>query len=203
MLTLKHHHRQDAGFTLPEILITIAILGAALIMIFPAITSSINNYFSLNYKNQQYSSVAAHSQRLANVIRGLTDINSAGANEMDMYAYFYPNDAYVSRIRYYLNADQTKLLADVTPMTSNPPLGTPITANLKTYTIIDNFYKVSSINLFRYYGQTNNELTVPISDLDAIKNVQINLAVRERVGSDPGSQQSSLTVSLRNRKTNL
>ena len=129
------HKTKQSGFTLPEILITIAILSIVLIMIFPLITSTINNYLSLQYKNDQYSSIAAHSQRIANVIRGLSDINSAGTDELDMYAYFYPNDAYVSQIKYYLSTDQTKLLADVTPMTANPPIGVPITANKKTYTI--------------------------------------------------------------------
>lgn len=203
MLVRKILGKETSGFTLPEILITIGLIGIVLAMATPIFTSTFNNYFGLQYKNEQFTTIASQSQRIGNVIRGLSDINTANADDMDMYAYFYPNDAYVSKINYYLSADQTKLYADVTPMTANPPVGTPITANKKTYTIIDNFKKVSGVSLFEYIDQNNNTLTLPITDLNAIRAVKINLAVREKVGADSGSQTVSLSVSLRNRKTNL
>ena len=195
--------KRSSGFTLPEILVTITLIGIVLAMAVPIFTSTFNNYFTLQYKNDQFTNIASQSQRIANVVRGLSDINTANANDMDIYAYFYPNDAYVSKINYYLSAQQDKLYADVTPMTGNPPLGTPITANKKTYTIIDNFNKLSGVNLFEYIDQNNNNLTLPIADLDAIKGVRINLSVRENITADSGQQTMSLDVSLRNRKTNL
>lgn len=191
------------GFTIVELLITISILSIVLAMVFPFIIYTFKTYFSLQYENEQYSSVGSHAQRVAGVIRGLDDIISADADELEIYAYFYPNDNYVSQIKYYLSSDQSKLLADVVPYTANPPIGAPITSQQKTYTIIDNFYKVSGINLFKYLDQDNNELSLPISSLDSIKAISVNLAVRGEQGSSPDAQSLYQTVTLRNRKTNL
>ena len=184
-------------------MITIGLIGIVLAMAIPIFTSTFKNYFGLQYTNEQFTSIASQAQRIANVIRGLSDINAVNADDLDIYAYFYPNDAYVSQVKYYLSADQTKLYADVTPMTANPPLGTLITANKKTYTIIDNFKKVSGTPLFEYIDQSGNALPLPISDTDTIKSIRINLAVKKDIGADSGQQTMSLSVSLRNRKTNL
>lgn len=203
MSTLKIHKGKSAGFTIPEILITIVIIGIVLAMAIPIFMTTFKNYFGLQYTNEQFTSIASQSQRIANVIRGLTDINTANGNDMDIYAYFYPNDAYVSKVNYYLSADQAILYADVTPMTANPPLGTPITANKKTYTIINNYKKLSGVNLFEYIDQSGNTMGLPISDTEAIKSIKINLAVKKDIGTDSGEQTMPLSVSLRNRKTNL
>jgi hypothetical protein len=85
-------------------------------------------------------------------------------------------------------------------MTANPPIGTPQTNKLKTYTIIDNFYQPSGSSLFTYLDSSGNALTLPISDLQTIKGVQVNLAAK---GSNGSNQALNVQVSLRNRKTNL
>lgn len=194
---------KNLGFTIPELIVTISLIGVVLAMIIPVFTQAFRNYFSLEYESGQFTSIASQSQRIANVIRGLSDINSADANTLDIYAYFYPNDSYVSQVKYYLSGDQTKLYADVTPMTANPPTGTPITSQKKTYTIIDNFKKVSGVDLFSYSDQDNNSLSLPLTDLKAVKSISVNLAVPKQQGSNSGQQSTSLTVNLRNRKTNL
>ena len=203
MSLLKLSIKSKKGFTIPELLITMVILGIVLAMAIPIITQTFRNYFSLQYESEQFTSIASQSQRIANVIRGLSDINTAEANSLDVYAYFYPNDAYVSEVKYYLSGDQTILYADVTPMTANPPDGTLITSEKKTYTIIDNFKKASGVDLFAYLDEDNEELDLPISDTDDIKSITVNLAVPKEQASDSKQQSNSLTVNLRNRKTNL
>lgn len=193
----------ERGFTIPELLITIGLIGVVVTLAAPVFANTFRDYFALNYRNEQFTSIAGQSQRIANVIRGLSDINTATANELDIYAYFYPNDSYVSKVRYYLSPSQDKLYADVTPMTANPPTGTLLEANKKTYTIISNFKKINNVNLFKYIDQNNNELSMPISNLEAIKAIQINLSVRDNNTANSGQQTMSLSVSLRNRKTNL
>lgn len=178
-------------------------VGIVMAMAAPLFVFAFKNYFSLEYEGGQYTSIAGQSQRVANVIRGLSDINSADADSLDIYAYFYPDDTYASDVKYYLSSDQTKLYADVTPMTANPPEGTPITAQKKTYTIIDNFKKVSGVNLFDYIDQNNNNISLPISDLGSIKSIKVNLAVPKDQTDSSAKQSLSLQVSLRNRKTNL
>jgi prepilin-type N-terminal cleavage/methylation domain-containing protein len=189
------------GFTLVELLVVIALLG----VIFATFTSFFDNYLNLYSKYQQdgsnFTELASESQRVTSVVRGLTDIISASANDLQVYAYFFPTDTYVSEVHYYLNGSGTALMADVTPMTSNPPIGTPITAQTKTYTIISNYYKASGVNLFNYYDASDSQLSLPITDEHSIMEIQVNLA-------EPGShtkngQNLSITVSLRNRKTNV
>lgn len=168
-----------------------------------AYNKSIFSFFSLQQSSVNFSQLDGSIQKLADVIRGATDFVSIGSNDMSLYAYFSPDDQYVSLVHYYLNAQQNELLADVTPMTGNPPGGTPITANMKTYTIISNYKFSSSFNLFTYLDAYGNTLTMPISDEHIIKGVTITLEVPQNNPGTSGGQTMVLTVSLRNRKTNL
>jgi hypothetical protein len=143
------------------------------------------------------------SQRIGKVLRGLTDVTQATNTEITVYAYFSPNDAYVSLIHYYKNAAGTKMFADVTPMSADPPNGTLLTAQEKTFTIIDNFYSSASINTFEYLDTSGNTLSLPIADLHTIKAIRISLAVPVTLPSQSGNDTFTIQVSLRNRKTNL
>jgi len=91
-------------------------------------------------------------------------------------------------------------MADLTPYSANPPLGSPVTAKKRTFTIIDNYYAVSGVSLFTYLDANNAALSLPISDLQTIKGVRVALAAKTSNGSN---QALSVQVSLRNRKTNL
>lgn len=194
-------HPKTAGFTLVELLVVITLVA----IMFVSFGTFFTNYLILYSKYQQdgsnFTELASQSQRVAQVLRGLTDIVSESSNDLTVYAYFSPSDTYVSEVHYYLNSNGTKLLADVTPMTANPPIGTPITSATKTYTIISNYYQASGTNLFTYYDASDTALTPPVSDEHSIIEIQVALA-------EPGShtktgQTLSVTVSLRNRKTNL
>jgi hypothetical protein len=88
-------------------------------------------------------------------------------------------------------------------MNANPPTGTPITANKKTYTIISNLYLPNNMQLFVYLDETGTALTLPISDLHTVKAIQVNLGIPLTTPAKNGSDTISLQVSLRNRKTNL
>ncbi len=163
------------------------------------------NYLILYSKYQQdassFTELANQSQRIADVLRGVTDIVSESSNSLTAYAYFSPQDTYVSLVHYYLSANGTAIMVDVTPMSANPPIGSPLTNSTKTYTIISNYYQASGVNLFNYYDASGTLMALPIADEHSILEIQVNLA-------EPGShtkngQTLSITVSLRNRKTNL
>jgi hypothetical protein len=162
--------------------------------------SSLFSYLNLQSQATNFTDVAIQSQRISSVVRGLTGIISAGNNDLQIYAYFYPQDAFVSQVHYYLNGTSTQLLADVTAMTANPPTGTLITNSKKTYTIITNFKQGASTNLFQYLDASNTLLAVPVADLTAIKAIKINLAASAPANTN---QMLTIQVSLRNRKTNL
>ena len=193
----------ENGFTLIEMLITMILVTILSVASYTFISTSTSQYLALQQDGVVFGDLASQSQRIAQVLRGLTDITVASADEITMYAYFYPQDAYTSLVHYYKSADGKILYADVTPMTSNPPIGTPITASKKTYTIISPFYAPAGVSTFTYLDPYGIELTMPISDLHTIKEIKVTLAVPVKAPTVNGNDSISLLVSLRNRKTNL
>jgi len=191
---------QERGFTLVELLIVMILSLIVSLAFYTFFKSDLFLYLNLQADASNFTTLAAESERVATVVRGITDITSVSSNDLQIYAYFAPTDTYVSQVHYYLNAAQTELLVDVTPMTANPPTGTPITNQKKTYIIIDNFKQSPNTNLFVYLDGAGNPLTLPITDLTTIKGVQINLAV---AATPQNNQAMTVQVSLRNRKTNL
>lgn len=193
--------RNQSGFSLVELLVVISLIGIIVV----TFSSFFMNYLILYSKYQQdslnFGEMAQQSQRVGQVLRGLTDIVSESSDEITVYAYFAPSDNYVSEVHYYLADNDKKLMVDVTPMTANPPEGTLLTDQKKTYTIISNYHQVPGVNLFNYYDAGGTLLTQPISDQHSITQIQVNLAEPASHGSK--SQELSITVSLRNRKTNL
>jgi prepilin-type N-terminal cleavage/methylation domain-containing protein len=191
------------GYTIVELLLVISLIGIVSTIIYTFFVTSFNQYFALQQDGMLFGDLAAQSQRIAMVTRGLTDITAASSSEITMYSYFSPNDQYVSQIRYYKNAGGTSLMADVTPMTANPPTGTLITAQKKTYTVVSPFYTLTGVNTFVYFDGNNNQMSLPITDLHTIQQIQVNLAAPTKAPSSTGYDQISVQVSLRNRKINL
>jgi len=164
--------------------------------------SSFFNYLNLQADATATTNITTQANRVAQVMRSVTGITSATANDFQGYAYFYPQDSYVSVIHYYIVTSGTtkKLLADVTPMSANPPIGSPLTNKLKTYTIIPNFYQPASSSLLTYLDSGGNALSLPVGDLQSIKGIQVNLATKLSNGAN---QVLSVQTSLRSQKTNL
>jgi prepilin-type N-terminal cleavage/methylation domain-containing protein len=200
MLHLKPYDSQK-GFSLVELLVVISLVGILFASFGVFFSGYLKLYSSYQSDASNFSEIAQQSQRISKVLRGIVDITSVGSNDLTAYAYFSPGDTYTSEVRYYLSADNKKLLVDVTPMTSNPPIGTPITASKRTYTIINNFFKKPGVNLFDYYDITGTQLTIPVGNQHVISTINVNLY--EPVSHSPNGIQMSSSVSLRNRKVNL
>ena len=194
-------NKNNSGYTLVELIIVIVVIGIITAFMFSVFNNTFNQYFALQKEGTNFTDLASQTHRISNVLRGATDIISANNSELEVYAYFSPNDQYVSKIKYYKSTNGKKILADITYMTANPPIGNPIPESLKTYTILDNYMSVTNINLFDYLSSSGDVLSMQISNLDTIKGIRVNLAV---LSSNENVDQSvSVQVSLRNRKTNL
>jgi hypothetical protein len=173
------------------------------IVVFGVANNTFNQYFSLQKDSVQFGDLALQSQKIAGVLRGISNIDSVDNNDLNVYAYFSPNDTFVSLVHYYLNTPKTTLYADVTHMTANPPNGSLITSSKLTYTIVDNFYYSASVNTFEYLDASGTNLSLPISDLNIIKGIRVNLAVPSSGPISNSHSTITTMVSLRNRKTNL
>lgn len=193
----------QSGFTLIELLIAIVLASILTMTSVAFFSSTFNSYIKLSQDSSQLSQLAQQSQRIAKVLRGLTDIVSLSDNEITVYAYFSPADEFVSQIHYYKNGAGTILYADVTNMTSNPPTGTLITSSTKTFKVIDNFHTVSGTSLFTYLDGGGTAIATPIADQHIVKGIKITLAVPSTDAAAGQYTTTSLQVALRNRKTNL
>jgi hypothetical protein len=195
--------RRNAGITVAELLMAMSLLAIIIVIAYPFFNTTLRQFFTLEQEGLMFGQLSMQSQRVGKVLRGATDITQATNTQVTVYAYFAPNDAYVSLIRYYKNPAGTKLFADVTPMSANPPAGTLLTAQQRTVTIIDNFYSSPTVNTFEYLDAAGATLTTPIADLHTIKGIRVNLAVPITLPSQSGNDTITTEVSLRNRKTNL
>lgn len=191
------------GFTLIELMVVMVLVGVISTAAYTFFNTSLTQFFGLQKEGMVFGDLASQSQRIAKVLRGTTDILTATNDEIKVYAYFSPNDAYTSQIRYYKSVNGKIMYAEVIPMTSNPPIGTPITAQTKTYTIIPEFYTGPGVKTFEYLDSSGGTMTLPVSDLHTIKGIRVTLAVPVDSLTNGGNDTMSLEVALRNRKTNL
>ncbi|MEJ0072562.1 MAG: prepilin-type N-terminal cleavage/methylation domain-containing protein [Candidatus Saccharibacteria bacterium] len=195
---MSFHKQSQDGFSVIELMIALALAVLISIMFFTLFKTSFLQYLNIQQDASTATTLAGQESRVSTVLRGATSVVSASDNDLVIYSYFYPSDTYVSLLHYYVSSGQ--LLADLTPMSANPPTGTPLTANLRTYTIIPNFYQAAGTPTFVYLDSSNAALPTPVTDLNAIKAIQVNLAAK---ASNGGNQSMTLQVSLRNFKTNL
>lgn len=193
----------QAGFTLVELMVSITLIAIISTTFLVFFKSSLFNYLNLQTDATSFTQLDTQAARVSNVLRSSTNIVSADANDIVVYAYFYPSDTYVSLLHYYVVTTKgvKQLKADLTPMSANPPLGTALSAQMRTFVVIDNLYIPTNANLFEYLSSTGVNLTLPIADLQTIKAIRVNLAAKTATGA--GNQAINIQVSLRNRKTNL
>ncbi|PID31169.1 hypothetical protein CSA80_04030 [Candidatus Saccharibacteria bacterium] len=204
---LCRENAKESGFTLVEVIAVIVLIGILSVVFLVAFRSTLFNYLGLQKQTVSFGQMSTQADRIANVLRGATSIESAADNELTAYAYFYPSDEFVSQVRYYIveNDGVKRLYVDLTPMTANPPLGTPDTAHKKTLLLIDNFYQPSGGaapggSLFAYRNANGTLLSTPVADLTVIKNVRVSLFTRV---DDGGVQTIQIQIVLRNKKDNL
>lgn len=202
---LVFRSNNQKGFTVTELIMvvaTAALLVAALVGFF---NGNINQYFKLQADGLAYSEITQNSQRIAKVIRGLKYIEVAEPDRLVGYSYFAPSEQYTSKITYELVDNSTKIQATVIPMTADYPLGSLISGQTRTVSVVNNFYKKTGVNTFEYLDASGNTMAFPIdsSMINSIKSVRIKLNVKGYQTNSSNVISNELVVNLRNRKTNL
>lgn len=193
------------GFTITELIMVIATASLLVTALIGFFNGNINQYFRLQADGLAYSELTQNTQRIAKVIRGLKYIEVAEQDRIVGYSYFAPSEQYTSKITYELVNGNTKMQATVIPMTADYPLGSLITGQTRTVTIINSFYKKTGVNTFEYLDASGNTMAFPIdaSNINSIKSVRIKLNVKGYQTNSNNVISNELVVNLRNRKTNL
>jgi prepilin-type N-terminal cleavage/methylation domain-containing protein len=186
------------GFTLIELMVVILVIGVLFATFGVFFNNTLISFLDQQQNSIELTNLQVESTRIGNVIRGATGIVNASPDSLTLYSYFNLSDPYVSEVTYYLNSQKNQLLASVTPMSDNPPIGQPITSETKQYVIISKYDYSSSKGLFTYYGLGQNILYPPITDNNLIISVGINL-ISPVAGFNNKSQSLNLIISLRNR----
>lgn len=197
--------RNQQGFTLSELIVVMMASSIMIFVLFRFTVVTVNNFMTLQKEGLAHSKLAEGSFRVSRVLRGANYIESASDDELVAYAYFAPQDEFTSKVRYYLNGDNSRLLADVTAMDADYPTGSLIPSTQKTVVIIDGFQKRDGFSTFSYFTSDFAQIGTPIDsgDLVAIKNIKVNLYARLYQIDNGKYFSSSVSVNLRNRKSNL
>ena len=198
-----HKPSKQSGITITELLVVLIASSILLTTLYVFTSNSINDFMRLQAEGLAHNKLSENSTRITKVMRGINQIEVAEADTITAYSYFAPHDLYTSKIRYYLNANQDKLLAEVTPMTANYPIGTLLTNQTRTVTIIDGFKKVPNKDTFMYYDGELTQLTSPVTEKQTIKNITVQLFVKKYKSTNPDYVSTISSVNLRNRKSNL
>lgn len=188
----------QAGFTLVELALVTAVTSIIVVLLYSVFVGSFNNYLALQTDAIKFNDLSSQTQRIARILRGSTDVLEAGSNSVTVYAYFSPRDNVVSKVRYYVSGSQLK--ADITPMTSAPPIGTPQTTQMKTYIIVEKINTATSP--FEYLDSAGNTL-VSVGNLRDVKGMRITITIPSTKLATIKPTTLQVSVSLRNRKTNL
>lgn len=190
-------HKQK-GFTIVELVLVTSIVSIIVVLFYSVFVGSFNNFLAMQTDAVKFNDLSSQTQRIARIMRGATDVLEATPTSATVYAYFSPRDNVVSKVKYYVSGTQLK--ADITPMSSAPPVGTPQTAQMKSYVIIEKID--TSTSPFDYLDSAGSSLGT-VSNLRDVKGMKITITVPPTKLATVKPTTLQVSVSLRNRKTNL
>lgn len=205
---LKYTSKYRRGITLPELLISIAILSVI------TYTMSIfqRDIFSLNFSAQNNLAAQLDARHLLKQM--VAELREASASSLGAYPIalastsaltFYSDvdsDGIKERIRYYLSGTTLKR-AQLTP-TGSPLVY--VDANEKITSVVANIANNATTSIFTYYPSTfagtTTELTQPVT-IANIRMVGIKVVIEKDANKSPNPIVVNTSVVLRNLKDNL
>lgn len=199
--------RGDAGVTLTELIVTMALLSVVTTLILVMVTSVARNFTHERTATDNAMNASNGMNELTRVIRSGTSLQltgvveqqppfiSAGTNSVLMYVYIDADSANPRPLKVQFSIDssgrvrETRWLAT----TSKSPWTFSTSSSVRT---IARSVPAGAPQLFRYFDAGGNELVVPntgtltAAQIDLVASVQISLTVQ----SDTSSRVAPVTL---------
>ena len=204
----KKYFLQKKGFTLAELIISVAIIG---LIIWP-LSIFQKDLFSLNFSAQNNLSAQLDARHLLKQFSA--ELREASPSSLGAYPIllasssaitFYSdinNDGLKERVRYFLSSKN--LMRGVLSPTGSPL--SYVDANEKTNVMVYDIANSSTSPIFEYYDTNYTGLTNPLSfpvNINVIRMVKMNVVIDRDVNKSPNPISVETKVSIRNLKDNL
>ncbi len=187
------------AFTLIEIMVVMMIM----VMVGLLFAVFIRDSYILYQKGQIQSSVVqetdALTARIANVLRGTFQVQTANSTSLTVLAYYAPADTTPTKVtiqRDGANVTLTTIVGVVSGQTYTYPAG-----NAKSRIITYHFVSSPSIPLFRYYDESNTLLSGSIN-VTGVHLIEVTSTLYSPQNTTK-TAVASTKIELRNLKTNL
>ena len=193
--------KRDAGrpgYTLVELLVVLPLIVMGSILLIWITYQGWRAYLFAAAQSKANYETTRLLDRMSRVLRSTTRIYEVKNNEIVFESFYSPRDVVPDKSRYYI--DGTRLKIDTIPATGTAPNYTYDELTKKTYDLGE--IRNGGSNLFRYYDENNQSLT-DLTDVAAVKQIEIVLITNPYPEVLPKDQEGSTKVQLRNLKTNL
>lgn len=189
-----------SGFTIAELMVSISLIGTILVIFSIFFTSNYQGYLNLQLNTMRLADTSNGLQRTARVLRGINIITDAQPNTLTGFVYFTPRDETLSKVRYFYDSTQRKLMVGVIPATGVAPNYTYNPSDEQLTTVAEHINDTRPI--FSYLNASGDPAEFSETNYKDIYGIGITLTSDTKDNS-ADTNALKTTVSLRNRKINL
>jgi prepilin-type N-terminal cleavage/methylation domain-containing protein len=207
---------RDAGVSLPELIITMALIGVFTTIVLALVTTMTRNFTHESAATDSTMTAAKGMNELTRVIRAGTTLRTAGAtkdspvfvtagsNTVEMYAYIDADPKAPRPIKVRFDIDAQGRVRETRWLATNAATPWSFSATPLSTRTIAHAVPAGSPPVFTYLDSNNKPLPIPstgsLSETDraSVAAVQILLTVQSRASSKAGPVELRNTVSIPN-----